>query len=154
MANDLTGKYYIRFTAGGKSQDVTTRYSGLRILAISGFAQKGEAINVYNEQWVNSETEDFMIAGSSIKRKNVNIEVTFIVSSRYSSGIDPYEVYQSFIDDMTQKEVWLTSQYANKDLHCVSLESFEPTTVKLNRGNNGYILGKIKMHLLEPPQQP
>lgn len=154
MANELKNKYYTKNSAGGTYQDFAARFNGLRVLAVSGLDSKGKALNVYAAQWLDSQTEDFMITtnGGVIVRENVDIKVVFAVSRRYASSvIDEQSVYDTFIDYMTNTDVWVASTYVGKQVHCVASDKFEPKTLKLHRGGNSYILGEITLHTLAKP---
>ena len=151
MAKKITNKYFVKNTANGSFADVTTLFDGVNILAIEGFDSKGKALNVYVEQWITGGT-DFMITSNNgqIVRENVDIKVVFIVGQRYANAtIDTQTVYDSFVDYMTNTDVWIKSAYVGKQVHCVSIDKFEPKTVKLNRGGNSYILGEIQLNTLE-----
>lgn len=153
MANKIVGKYFVKNTAEGSYADVTTLFNGVNVLAIEGMNAKGRALNVYVEQWITGGT-DFTIAASDgiIVRENVDISVTFVVSPRYAtSTIDPQVVYDSFVDYMTNTDVWVKTTYVKKEVHCVVSDKFEPQKVKLNRGNNSYIFGKITLKTLSKP---
>lgn len=158
--NDLTGKYYLKNTAAGTFADVTTMYNGLRILKVDGFLAKGKPVNIYTAQWVNSQTEDFMIttvdtnSNPVVIRENVDLEITFIVHQKYASTtIDVMTVHDNFIGYMTGSDVWIKSAYVgNKYVHCVCLKEYKPTTVKLQRGAESWVMGTITLHCLEAPQ--
>ena len=155
MEQDLTGKYLLKQQSEEEYEDVTTLFDGVRILQVSGMNSLGEAINVYNEQWVDGST-DFVIASTDgkIKRKNITIEVVFVVSERYASnaGIDTQEQYDAFIDYMTESDIYIKSLYTDKTVHCFANDEYEPTSVRLKRGHGkNYILGSIKMAALEQP---
>lgn len=154
MAKKNSGKYYLRNSSSGTYQDVTTLFEGVNILAVQNADARGKAVNVFTQQWVTSETEDFMITGDSgvIIRENVNITIVFAVGQRYSdTTIDTQQVYDNFINYLTNTDVWIRSRYVDKDIHCVNMDGVEPKTVKLKRGSNSYILGEIKMHNLSKP---
>ena len=127
MEQDLTGKYLLKQQSEEEYEDVTTLFDGVRILQVSGMNSLGEAINVYNEQWVDGST-DFVIASTDgkIKRKNITIEVVFVVSERYASnaGIDTQEQYDAFIDYMTESDIYIKSLYTDKTVHCFATRSF------------------------------
>ena len=153
MAKKITNKYFVKNTANGSFVDVTTLFDGVDILAVEGFDAKGKALNVYIEQWIDGGT-DFMITSNNghIVRENVSIKVVFVVGQRYANAtIDTQSVYDSFVDYMTNTDVWIKSAYVGKQVHCVSIDKFEPKTVKLHRGGNSYILGEIQLNTLEPP---
>lgn len=160
MNNDLTGKYYLKNTEAGTFSDVTSLFDGLRILKVDGFLSKGKPVNIYTAQWVNSQKEDFMITtldaqnNPVVIRENVDLEITFIVHSSYaSSSIDVMTVHDSFINYMTNTDVWIKSAYVgNKYAHCVCLKDYKPTTVKLQRGDSSWVMGTITMHCLNAPQ--
>jgi hypothetical protein len=76
----------------------------------------------------------------------------FIVGQRYAnSTIDTQTVYDSFVDYMTNTDVWIKSMYFGKQVHCVAIDKVEPKTVKLKRGANEYILGEIPLQTLGAP---
>lgn len=156
---DLKGAYFVKNTQNGNFVDVTNAFNGVRILAVEGVAAKGKAVNVYNAQWMDSQTEDFMVTSNNgiIIRENVDIEVTFIVHNRYaSSTIDVKQMHDQFVDYMTRKEVWIKTNYQNGVIaHCVALEGYEPTTMKLQRGNqSSFALGTIKLHCIDAIEEP
>lgn len=138
--------YTIRKTQGGTG----ILYVGLKILEVDGTKGKGKAVNVYNKQWVNSQTEDFMITTKDnlnnpvIIRENMDIEVSFIIHKKYGAS-DVIAVHDAFISDMTSGDVWITSPWGGT-FHCVCLNQYKPTTKK-----RSYIMGKITMHVLEAP---
>lgn len=162
--------YFVKKTESGTFQDITTLYSGVRILKIDGFLAKGKPINIFTQQWLSNQEEDFLITtlnGSGnpvVIRENVDIEMTFIVKRKYAaSDIDVQTVHDNFVDYMTSSDIYLKSAYfGNKYVHCVCLESYQPTDVKLNRKNynansqvtvdNSYIIGTLKFHCLDTPK--
>ena len=153
MAKKITNKYFVKNTANGSFADVTTLFDGVNILAVEGFDAKGKALNVYVEQWIDGIT-DFMITSNNgqIVRENVSIKVVFAVGQRYANAtIDTQTVYDSFVDYMTNTDVWIKSAYVDKQVHCVCVDKVEPKTIKLHRGGNSYILGEIQLNTLEPP---
>ena len=153
MAKKITNKYFVKNSESGSFVDVTTLFDGVSILAIEGLDARGKAINVYIEQWITGGT-DFMITSNNgqIVRENVDIKVVFIVGQRYANEtIDTQAVYDSFVDYMTNTDVWVRSSYAGKQVHCVCVDKVEPKTIKLHRGGNTYILGEIQLHCIEYP---
>jgi hypothetical protein len=162
MAQDLTGKYYVKNSAGGSFTDVTSMFNGLRILKVDGFLSKGKPVNIYTAQWVDAQAEDFLIVapasgGATVIRENVDLEVTFIVRKSYASSgsnIDVMSVHDNFINYMTSTDVWIRSAYVgNKYVHCVCLKEYKPTTVKLERGEASWVMGTLTLHCLEAPMQ-
>jgi hypothetical protein len=153
MAKKINNKYFVKNTSNGSFADVTTLFDGVNILAVEGFDAKGKALNVYIEQWIDGGT-DFMITSNNgqIVRENVSINVVFVVGQRYAnSTIDTQTVYDSFVDYMTNTDVWIKSMYFCKQVHCVAIDKVEPKTVKLKRGVNEYILGEIPLQTLGAP---
>lgn len=151
---DLKQAYYVKNTQNGTFQDVATKFQGVRILSVTGVAAKGKAVNVYHEQWMDSETEDFMITtnNGTIIRENVDIEVTFLVRQQYATSvIDVKTQHDNFVKFMTDKDVWIRTSYQNNVIaHCVCIDGYEPTTMKLKRDvNANYALGTIKLHCIE-----
>jgi len=165
--------YFVKKTESGTFQDITSLYSGVRILKMDGFLAKGKPVNIYTAQWVNEQEEDFLITKTTtvnnvevpvVIRENVDIEMTFIVKRKYAaSDIDVQTVHDNFVDYMTSSDIYLKSAYfGNKYVHCVCLESYQPTDVKLNRKNynansqvtvdNSYIIGTLKFHCLDTPK--
>lgn len=154
MAKKLLQKYYVKSSQANSYSDVTTLFNGVNILSVAGLDDIGKAVNVYNEQWITSDQEDFLVTTNNgvIVRENTNIKVTFIVGRRYAnSAIDVQTVYDSFISFMTSKDLWIASTYIGKETHCVALDGFEPKTIKYHRGVDTYILGEITLHQLSKP---
>lgn len=153
----LKEKYYVH-KAGEEFADVTALFDGLRILKAEGLLSQGKPVNIYNAQWINSQREDIYIPDSNggekrVYRENIDIEITFIVSQRYASeAIDVMEVHDAFIEYMTNGEVWLSSAYAgNKAAHCICQSEYKPTTTKLQRGGDSYVMGTLTLHTLDKP---
>jgi hypothetical protein len=90
-----------------------------------------------------------------VVRENVDIDITFIVRKKYATtqtGFDVRAVHDSFVSFLTDSDVWIKSAYlGNKYVHCVCLKEYKPTTVKLGRGDNSYIIGTITLHALDAP---
>ena len=142
--------------------------SGVRVLAIDGLDEVGDAVNVYTEQWIDSNVEDYMctkkkqVVGlgevDDIIRKNVDINLTMIISPRYtiqSTDIDVQDTYNQMVSTLCYNgDIWLKSTYTNKVAHVVCLKAFKPTAVKLHRGMDSYILVTIPFHCIEPPSNP
>lgn len=155
--NDSAGKYYVKNTSSGSYEDITTKFGGVAILKADGFLELGKPVNVYNEQWVNSQAEDMCITTGNngtpvIIRENVDISLTFIIRQKYtSSSISVSNVHDTFISYMTGTDVWIKSTYAGKAVHCICMSEYKPTTVMLNRGNNSYIMGTLTFHTLDKP---
>lgn len=155
MASSTTGKYKIKNTASGSWSNPP---SGVQILIVEGMTSKGKAVNIYTAQWVNEQDEDFLITTRDqsdnpiVIRENVDVKVTFIVGQRYANTtIDVQSVYDSFVDYMTNTDVWIASTYVGKQAHCVALDKVEPKTVRLKRGTNSYIIGEITLHTIGKP---
>lgn len=155
MAASTLGKYKIKNTLAGSWSNPP---AGVHVLAIDGFDSKGKTVNVFTQQWVNSQTEDFLITTTDnsnnpvVVRENVDIKVVFIVGQRYTdTSIDVQTQYDAFVDYMTNSDVWVASSYVGKQVHCMCLDKLEPKTVKLKRGGNSYIIGEITLHTLEKP---
>lgn len=200
--NASTGKYFVKNTSAGTYVDMTTQFNGLAILKVDGLNEKGEPVNIYTAQWVNSQVEDVMITTLDqnnqpvVIRKNVDIEISFEFSPKYVSptytkvnnpsgnpkSLGYYEKYgwayrptwdtsvvnnkdyyiqtpatvtniltlhDTFINYMTNGEVWIKSAYmGNKSTHCICLSNYKPTMVHVNRGDNSFITGTIKLHCI------
>lgn len=158
MANNLSNKYFVKRQESDSWQDVTTLFDGIKILSIKGFNEEGESVNVYSEQWVNSQTEDFLVTTKDendndvVIRKNVDLEMTFIAGSRYSASgnVDTQNVYDLFKDYICKHgDFYIKSSYSGKYAHVVCLKGLKPTTEKLHRGNNSYIMATATLHTLD-----
>lgn len=154
----MTPTYQVKNTLAGSFQNIDTQFAGVKILAMDGFLEKGKPVNIYTAQWVNSQAEDFMVttvvnSTPVVIRENVDISVTFCVRQKYTNTtINVQTVHDTFVNYMTAGAVWIKSSYVgNKYVKCVCLEAYKPTTIKLGRGENSYILGTIKLHCLEAP---
>lgn len=134
---------------------LSSMFSGLKVLSVTGFFGKGEPVNVYTAQWTDSQREDCMVTtdvnGSpTVVYKNVDIELTFIVSDRYAD-IDVASVHDSFISYVTNGAFWLKSLYSGRQVECICLSSYSPTQTKLGRKSSNYITGTVKLHALDAP---
>lgn len=151
--------YYVKNTASGTFQNIETLFDGVAILKMDGFLAKGKPVNIFTQQWIDSQQEDFMITtvvnnSPVVIRENVDIEITFIVKQKYaSSTINVQTVHDNFINYMTNSDVWIKSGYVgNKYVHCVCLKDYKPTTIKLQRDTDkSYIIGTITLHTLDAP---
>lgn len=159
MDNTLSNKYFVKNTSNGTFSDVTTLVDGVRVLSIEGFNTLGKAVNVYKEQWVNSQTEDFMIVPNAqgqtkIVRENVDIKMTFIVAPRYATNqvtFDLQNAYDTFVNYITDTDIWVRSAYYGKEVHCVCMNDTKIQKAKLQRGEASFIIGEITLHTLEQP---
>lgn len=154
LGTDLSEKYYVRRYASDEWEDVTEKFVGVKILKIDGFNEKGDAVNIYNEQWMESQAEDFIVTGSSgnIIRKNIDLSLTFICGERYGAN-DTQECHADFVDWITKHgDFYIKSEYTNKEAHVICTKGYKPTTQKLQRGaNNSYVIGTIDLHTLDIP---
>ena len=171
---DLKEKYF--HSSDGTIWDDFTNKSGVRVLSIEGLDEIGDAVNVYTEQWVDSEIEDYMcttkktVQGTTIDavvRKNVDINLTFIVSQRYTdTHIDIQQTYDDMIATLCYSgAIYLKSTYVNKIAYVVCLKAVKPTVVRLQRGEyrtneqnqvkrwdiDSYIMATVTFHCLKPP---
>ena len=158
MNTEGKNTYFVKNTSNGSFVDVTTMFDGVRILKVDGMFAKGEAVNVATQQWQNSQAEDMIITKEVngvpvIVRKNVDIDVSFIVRQKYATNtIDIETVHDSFVDFMTDRDIWIKSAYSgDKSVHCVCQNEYKPTAVKLNRGENSFMMGTITLHTLDKP---
>ena len=157
--NDSRNRYFVKNTEDGTFQDITSLFGGVAVLKVDGFLAKGKPINIFTQQWLSNQKEDFLITtlddndNPVVIRENVDIEITFIVRQKYAdSVIDVQDVHDSFVDYMTNSDVWVKSAYVgNKYVHCVCQSEYKPTTVHLQRGDSSYIMGTIKLHTLDAP---
>ena len=157
--NDSSNRYFVKNTANGVFQDITTLFDGVAVLKVDGMLGRGKPVNIYTAQWVNSQREDFLITSTDsqnnplVIRENVDISLTFIVRQKYASGtINVQSVHDSFVAYMTGSDVWIKSAYlGNKYVHCVCLSEYKPTTIKFGRGNDSYAMGTITLHTLDAP---
>lgn len=157
--NNSSNRFFAKNTESGTFQDITTMFDGVAVLKLDGMLAKGEPVNVYTAQWLSNQEEDFLITtlddndNPVVIRKNVDLELTFIVRQKYATGtIDVQTVHDNFVDYITGSDVWLKSSHVgNKYVHCVCLKEYKPTTVKLGRGDNSYIMGTITLHCLDAP---
>ena len=151
MAQDLSNKYFVK-RGDGAWQDITTLWNGAKVLKISGLNTEGEAVNVYSEQWVNTdEGEDFLIAGDSIIRKTPDIEMTIIIGTRYGTNVNVMGTYAAMVTYMDLADFYIKSAYSKRIAHVVCLKGITPTVEKLQRGGDSYIMVTVSLHCLELP---
>lgn len=158
MAN-IANEYLVR-RGSQKFATIASMFNGVRVLKIDGYTKTGEPTNIYTAQWINSQSEDYCVADKKTEdgveydvvfRKNVDIDITFIVADRYTdSTIDVRSAHDAFVAYMTDGALYLKSNYANRTLRCVCLKEYKPTTEKLQRpqGSN-YIMGTMTLHALD-----
>lgn len=154
MAQDLANKYFIKRHSSDSWQDVTTLFNGIKVLSITGMNEKGEAQNVFTQQWIDSQEEDYFLAGETVVRANVDLTMTFIAGTRYSSNgsVDTQTVYNSFVSYICdQGDFYIKSVYTNKSAHVVCLKGIKPTTESLHRGASSYIIATATLHCLDQP---
>jgi hypothetical protein len=155
--NASSGKYFVKRSLGDSYQDVTTLFDGISILSLSGFDEVGDSVNIFTQQFIDSQTEDFLVTKVEqgrdvVIRKNIDIALTFIVGRRYTNKlISERLVYDAFVDYVTNGDFYIKSVYANKEAHVICLKGFKPTAVKLNRGWGSYIMATIELHTLDNP---
>lgn len=147
------------FKRGSQSfSTIASLFSGVKILKIDGFTSVGKPINIYTAQWVNSQTEDYMVTTKEtinnvvydkIIRENVDLDITFVVSDRYAN-INVRNQHDSFVAYMTDGALYVKSNYAGRTMKCVCLKEYKPTTQKLQRATGGnFILGTITLHTID-----
>lgn len=154
MDNNLKNKYFVRRSTTSAWEDVTTMFDGIKVLSISGFNEKGDAQNVYTAQWVNSQTEDYMLTGGSVVRANVDLTMTFVAGTRYSvnKNVNTQAVYDDFVNYICNNgDFYIRSAYTGKQAHVVCMKGVKPTDEKLHRGMSSYILATATLHLLGAP---
>lgn len=156
MANDSKGRYYAKNSASGSYADLTTTFNGLAVLKLDGYLERGKPTNIYTAKWVDSQTEDYMLTGQTVVRENIDLTMTFIIRKKYAtnpgSSYSVLSVHDTFISFMTNSDIWLKSEYfGGKSVHCVCLKEYKPTTIKLGRGDDSFIMGTITLHTLTSP---
>lgn len=147
--------------------DIESTYNGVRILKVEGFLKKGQPVNIYNEQWIEGQSEDFLVAGSNgIVRKNADIDITFAIRQKYAHAvnnsvpdIDLLALHETFISAITGGDIYIkSSYYDNKYVHCICLKEYEPTQIRLHRSmyeggskiwDESYITGTVTLHMLD-----
>lgn len=157
--NSSRGRYFARKTNTGSWDDLTELFDGVAILELNGLLDRGAPVNIHTAQWTDSQVEDFVIATLDddddpvVIRANVDLTLTFIVRRKYATGnINVQSVHEEFVDYMTNSDLWIRSSYmGNKYAHCVCLKEYKPTTIKLGRGNDSFIIGTITLHCLDAP---
>jgi hypothetical protein len=160
MAQGLENKYYVRKATSGEWEDLTAKFVGLKVLKLDGMNEQGDAVNVYSEQWINSQAEDFLVTTQDgqghdvVIRKNVDLQLTFIVGTRYGA-LDTQTSHDAFVEYATkQGDFYIKSKYTGKEAHVVCLKGYKPTMQKLHRGAlNSFIMGTIELHTLDMPQE-
>ena len=154
--------YFTKNSESASWEDITSKFDGIRILKMDGFLAKGKPINIFTQQWLSNQKEDFLITTLDdnnrpvVIRENVDIELTFIVRKKYATNQENFDVlakHDAFVDYMTNTDVWLKSAYmGNKYVHCVCEKEYKPTAIMLNRGDNSYMTGTITLHALDAPK--
>lgn len=146
---DIATKYYVR-RGDQQFATIASLFGGVRILKIEGMTGVGSAKNIYTASWIDSQAEDYMVAGDSVVRENVDLDITFIVSNKYGAT-DVRQQHDAFVAYMTDGELYLKSDYTGRTMRCVCLKDYKPTTEHLKRaGNkNDYIIGTLSLHTID-----
>ena len=155
MAQDLGNRYFIKRRFRDTWVDITTLFDGIKVLSITGMNEIGEAQNVFTQQWIDSQEEDYLLAGETVVRANVDLTMTFIAGTRYSSNgsVDTQMVYNSFVSYICDDgDFYIKSTYTGKSAHVVCLKGIKPTTERLHRGSSSYIIATATLHCLNQPE--
>ena len=137
---------------------IASLFGGVKVLKIDGFTSLGKPINVYTAQWVNGQSEDYMVTSKvevdgvvydAIFRENVDLEITFVVADKYGA-LNVREQHDAFVAYMTDGAIYIKSNYADRTMKCVCLKEYKPTVERLKRpvGQN-YMMGTITLHTLD-----
>ena len=167
--NRLYNKYLLKNTASGQYADVSAvqsgAFKGVKILSVTGMQELGKTKNVYTASWEYEDEEDFEIVmqdssdTKKIIRENVDITITFAVRKKYASFANQQEAYSfdvravhdALVHYMTNSDIWIRSLYNGLQVHCVCLDKYEPTLIKLKRGDESCMLGALTMHCINKP---
>ncbi|MBQ3945857.1 MAG: hypothetical protein II670_09675, partial [Alphaproteobacteria bacterium] len=91
--------YFTKNSESASWEDITSKFDGVRILRLDGFLAKGKPINIFTQQWLSNQKEDFLITtldcsnNPVVIRENVDLDLTFIVRRKYAtSAIDVQSV--------------------------------------------------------------
>ena len=155
MAQDLGNRYFIKRRFSDTWVDITTLFDGIKVLSITGMNEIGEAQNVFTQQWIDSQEEDYLLAGETVVRANVDLTMTFIAGTRYSSNgsVDTQTVYNSFVSYICNDgDFYIKSTYTGKSAHVVCLKGIKPTTERLHRGSSSYIIATATLHCINQPE--
>jgi hypothetical protein len=150
-------KYYIKRRESDAWRQVEDMFNGLHILNLDGIHGVGESMNVYHEQWIDSESEDFIVTNQIggedvVYRANADVKMTFIIASKYQTqqSMNISEVHSSFVNYVCKGgDFYIKSEYNGLSIHVASFAEYAPTSMRLNRGTNSYILGTMTLHLLD-----
>ena len=151
-------KIFVKKALSDNWEDINTKFDGVCVLGLSGMDEIGDAINVYDEQWINSDVEDFHVVGGRMIRKNVDITLTFIVGKRYASNesMDVQMMHDFFTHYICNTDgFYIRNEHTRKTAHVACLKAYKPTTSHIRRlrdgtdEENSYILGSVTLHTLE-----
>lgn len=155
MAQNLENKYFIKRRFSDTWVDITTLFDGIKVLSLTGMNEIGEAQNVFTQQWIDSQEEDYLLAGETVVRANVDLTMTFIAGTRYSSNgsVDTQTVYNSFVSYICDDgDFYIKSTYTGKSAHVVCLKGIKPTMERLHRGSSSYIIATATLHCINQPE--
>ena len=155
--SSLSDKYYIRRANTDSWEDITTKFQGVNVLSLTGLNERGDTVNIFTEQWVSSQAEDYLVTtqdqqgNNVVVRKNVDLSLTFICGTRYGAS-DTQSVHDNFVNWITKNgDFYIKSEYTGKQAHVICLKAYKPTTTKLQRGTKSYIMGTLELHTLDAP---
>lgn len=151
-------KIFVKKTLSDNWEDINTKFDGVCVLGLSGMDEIGDTVNVYDEQWINSDVEDFHVVGGRMIRKNVDITLTFIVGKRYATNpsMDVQMMHDFFVDYICNTDgFYIRNEHIKKTAHVACLKAYKPTTSHVRRlrdgtdEENSYIMGSVTLHTLE-----
>lgn len=154
---DIANEYLVK-RGSEEFATISSKFVGVRVLKIDGFTSVGKPINIYTAQWIDSQSEDYMVTSQmevegttydAIFRENVDLEITFVVGDKYGAA-DVRMQHDAFVAYMTDGALYIKSQYTDRTLKCVCLKEYKPTLIKLKRpqGQN-HIMGTLTLHSLD-----
>lgn len=156
----LNNKYFVRKDQNAEWEDIAVKFDGVKVLSISGFNEQGKSTSIYAEQWIDEQAEDVMVVTQDdngedvVVRENVDLSLTFIVGEKYATkaGFDTQTAHDAFINYMCNKgALYVRSAYTNKVANVICLKAYKPTTERLHRHGNSYIMGTITLHTIDAP---
>lgn len=123
------------------SNDIESRFPGLRYSACTGLNDKGKRTNVHIEKHANSDTLRVW-QGTDVTR-----EATTITFTLYFIGDDRQEVYDNFYKYISNGKIFYWDNVRKKEALLIFTDSLKPKE-DIYKGSVPYILADFKFQNL------
>ena len=149
----ITGKYFFKTKETDNWTDFVAYNPYFDILSVKGLDSLGAPMNIFTQQWVNSDSMDVYVP-DTVHRETNAVEINFIVWNKYSPNATASTISSNH--DMIIKQFvgltwWFKSLYSFRSCQLICQDVYEPTLVHLRpNGELSYITGTLKLTKVSP----